>query len=384
MAFGIDDIATGTAVANGLYNLGNNIFGFGNGMSHHDERVAKRLYDYQQNANLQYQKKALEEYTKPYYEWQKKNSAKLDVEGMQAAGINPLMAFGGSGAPAVGDSLQASSPSETLSGLLSASATQEQTEISKRMANAEIMKTTADTAKTISETRSQNTFNKFAHDLYEGQAKTAQGNSILVDTQIKLNKVSTRKLYKEMANIDSLTEQYNAMTDNLRETLNLLKQQGKINDKMLDKIAEETALTHVQMLREQYGLEHIDPATVQQIKAATKYQLMSADALLPTIMWAQFLQSNPNDASDYFKGMVNAQKGQGFINVTQGEQGKISLDIRSGKFGKLFENTWNKATQGFEGPEKYVLGAAACGQMFLQVLIQNVGSVLGQVAGFVK
>lgn len=379
---GIDDVATGAAIAGSVYSLGQNMFGQG-GISHHDERAMKRLYQYQQDQNLAYQKKLLEEYTKPYYEWQKKNDAKLNVEGLKAAGINPLMAYGGSGLPQVGDSLQASPTPETLSGLIGANAAQEQTDISRRMANAEILNTTANTAKTIADTKSVSTFNKFAKDLYQGQAQTAKGNALLIDEQVKLTKSQNKQIYKSMLNLDAQTDQIKAMTDNLKETLNILRQQGVINEKTIDNIASQTALTMVKTLREQFALEHIDPETANQIKANTKYLLMSGDALLPTIYWAQYLQSS-GKASEYFEGLVNQSSGQGWVNVTQGEQGNISLAIRSGNFPKLFKKTWDDATKGLDGPAALAAGAAACGQMITQVVIQNIGTVLGQLAGFVK
>lgn len=346
---------------------------------------SKDLYNYQTQKQYEYLKKQLEEITKPYFEWQKKNSPSLDIAGLKSAGVNPLMAYGQNSLGATpSDSLEPQAPSADLGSILGSFSGQQQADTAQFLAASQAGLNIAETAKTLGETKQIKTFNEFARELYDGQAKTAQNNALNLGADIKLKREQTKEVFSRMQNLDASTSQLNALTANARETLDLLRQQGKINDKQIDLMSKDIALREVQMLREKFGLENIDPATIQQIKAQVSYFMRSGDALLPSIYWAQFLQSHPLQANDYFSGMVNAQSGQGSVQITQGAQGQISLDIRQGNFGKLFQDTWNKATAGREGAEKVALGSVAVGQMIVQVLLYNIQEILGSVAGFIK
>lgn len=346
---------------------------------------SKDLYNYQTQKQYAYLKKQLEEVTKPYFEWQKLNGSKMDIAGLQAAGVNPLMSYGQNSLGATpADTIEPDVPSADLGSILGSFAGQQQADTAQFLAASQAGLNIAQAGKAIADTKQVNTFNRFASQLYDGQAKSAQGNAILLDAQTKLTKEQTKEVYSRMANLDASTQELNALAANARETLNLLRQQGTINDKEIELKSNQVALSMVQFLRENYALNNIDPATVQQIKAQAAYFMRSGDALLPSIYWAQFLQSHPMDAQTYFNGLVNSSQGQGSLSVTNSADAGISYQIRSGQFGGLFKKTWDDATKGLDGPERYAAGAAACGQMAAQVMIFNLQQILGAVAGFVK
>lgn len=367
MALGVDDaLAIAGASTQAVGTIGSL---FGGNYSHHNERAAKRLYDYQQKKQLEYNKKTLEEYTKPYYTWQKMNDAQLEVAGLKRAGINPLSVFGNGGLPQGADSLQASDAPDTVSGLMSAGVNQDTLGLQKMIALADVGKTLAETKNIKAQTKGQQTFNEFARDLYQGQAKSAQGNAILVDEQVKLTRAQAREVYSHTAQMDAETTNIKELTQNIKAQYDLLVQQKKINVKTLKNISADTSLKLARVAREQFGLT-LDHKQLEQMSQAITYMIQQGDALLPSRLFGQYLMSNGEDADAYFRG-------QTALTISNGENGGITAAVRSGQLYDFVVDNVNKATKGKSGLKKGVAGAAAFGQSFLTIMTQNLGSALG-------
>lgn len=375
-----DDIVNSAGnVVSALNGLGMTIASDKNGKT--NVKKSKELFDYQTQKQYEYYGKQLEEYTKPYYEWQKLNDAKLDVQGLRAAGINPLMAYGGSLSPLDAASLTPAAPTADLGSSLSGLAASRQSDVASGLALSESAKNFADAGKSISETKTVDTFNKFAFDLYKGQNAVVNNTALQIDSQTKLNRANVKFAFKQMEGVDAQIRQMNAVCKEISAHIDLMTKQGRLTEKQIDVAASDIALNIAKAAREEFGLK-VDAQSIKTMQAAALLSLRQGDALMPSILFGNYLQSN--GSSDYFHGMVQSQIGAGMVSFNRGLEGDVSTQIRMGNFvgtaKKIYENAVKSS--GVSDPfQQRLIGSAAVATSTARIMFESFTDALGRLSG---
>lgn len=343
---------------------------------------SKELFDYQLKRTLEQNKDIQEQLSKPYYQWQLRNNPRLNVEGLKAAGINPLLAYG-QNAGLSSSSEFAPTEQGDFAGILSQGIAQEQLELTRQSTSADVIKKLAETSNIKQDTRSKETYNSFQRQLLDGEIKTQQGNIYNLQMDAAVKKEQVEQIRSLVTQIDASTDNLQQQTANLAQTLSILRQQERINDATLDNIVADTALKVAQEVRTNFGV-NVDKAQIQQLQGSIRLMALQGNAYYPAQVLAQWLSGNSSLRSQYAESMVKGQIGLGNLQFSQGQQGQLQFNIQSGNFPAIAKDAWNRATEGQTGASKYVFGTLAVGQQAVNILTNNIGSLLGGLSGFVK
>lgn len=358
---------------------------------------------FRKNLDYQYekQKEALETITKPYYEYQLRNNPRLTVEGLKAAGINPLMVYGqnagingstDSVTPDVDADYSGIANSEVQAAMMRTQGISSMADNLKTLA--EVNKIKADTDNVKADTQTKMTYNEFQRQLLAGEVKTQEGNILNIALEGDVKRSIVQKYRAECDALDAQTSNLNAQTKNLSETYNLLLQQGKINEAELERIASETALNQAREMRENFGI-NLDKAQIANLASANALMAAQGNALYPATLLADYLKNSPEGqlhfAGESYKSQLEGFKhnsavnrnlgSQSDLNFSTNENNRLTLQLRQGNtFGYIKENS--RRAQEQDGP---VAGVVAVGQSLIEILNHNVGSMLnGVAAGVVK
>lgn len=368
------------ALANQISTFGMQIASDKNGKT--NVAKSKELFDYQLKRTLEQNKDIQEQLSKPYYQWQLRNNPRLNVEGLKAAGINPLLAYG-QNAGLSSSSEFAPTEQGDFAGILSQGIAQEQLELTRQSTTADVIKKLAETSNIKQDTRSKETYNGFQRQLLDGEIKTQQGNIYNLQMDAAVKKEQVEQIRSLVTQIDASTDNLQQQTSNLAQTLSILRQQERINDATLDNIVADTALKVAQEVRTKFGV-NVDKAQIQQLQGSIRLMALQGNAYYPAQVLAQWLSGDSSLRSQYAESMVKGQIGLGNLQFSQGQQGQLQFNIQSGNFPAIAKDAWNRATEGQTGASKYVFGTLAVGQQAVNILTNNIGSLLGGLSGFVK
>lgn len=367
MAQDIGSIISGGAAA--ASTLANIVDGATGGSTHKQRKMMR----YQHEMN----KKALEEITKPYYEYQLKESPSLQVAGLKKAGINPLSVFGSNAGVPSADNLSAMSAPDAASAM---SAVQQgrQTDLAASLGIAEVMKTLAETNKAKAETIGQNeenkrihTFNQFAEHLYKSEAQSAEGLVTLQTLDMKLKIADEKRIYAAVNNLEADTKNKSQEFKNLCQSFNNLVSQNKLTEAQTNEVIANASLAIARAAREKFGLS-LDKEQLQLFKAQTSLALKEGNILYPTQCLVDFLQNNPNAAREYGKA-------QFWTTFSEGSDGEIHTTIKRGGIPRAYEKRVRSAVGKFKQGDIVdgIIESASITQDAMNWLTESVGGAIG-------
>lgn len=293
---------------------------FPNGYSRPLSKKAQSTFVLYNELAREQEKKNLEEITKPYYNWQKINDARLTIAGLKAAGINPLMAYGGIGQALGADSLFAQSSATDPASIASSGSAITQNQMAAGPLVAQTAKTLAETEsikqnieKTKAETEQQKTFNQFAKDIYRGQRDIQFANLKLTNAQVITERLSAkekiaeiRKLYKECNRIDAEIGNINSQTRVFNQQVELLKTQRKLTEKQIDALESDIALKAAQTARTWFGI-NVDRAQIANFQASARMLLEQGSMLGFANQYNDFVFNSSWRKGKYFESKFQSE-----------------------------------------------------------------------------
>lgn len=361
-------IGGSAAAASSAYNMADSLLG---GSSH----KSRKMLRYQHEMN----KRQIEEITKPYYEWQLKESPRLQVAGLLKAGINPLTQFGTNTSPMGGDSMSSLAPADASSAL-GAQASLKQTDIASSLGMAQVLQTLADTKKTKAETIGQEqenkrlvTFNKFAETLYRSEAQSAEGLVSLQKLDAKLKVADEKRIYAAVNNLEADTKNKAQQFKNMCQELKNLITDNSLKQSQVEQIEQDIALTIARTAREKYGL-NLDKQQLGLLRAQTSLAIKQGNILYPQECLVDFLQSDPNRARDYGKAQYN-------VTFSEGADAEIHSTIRLGGVPRVYEKRVRGVVDKFKQGEIVdgIIEAASISQDAINWITDSAGAVIGSL-----
>lgn len=313
------------------------------------ERYNQWYYENIYKPSAQWQ---LENITKPYYGFQQDKqiemigrSLKANMDALRANGINPLMLNGGMELPAsVGgseDSLYQAPANADIGSVMSGLGSLNSSNAAQGLMFSQMAKNFADTRKTTAETDAQVTFNEFARQLYAGNAKTAEGNAILIGADVDWKRADIQRVMASANEADAHVKQYITQIDEMREHIRLMQSQGKLNEQTLDKITSEIALNAADKLYKEMGVK-LQQKQIEELDAQIKFMLRQGATFAPAEYIQELLLNGDKTVqrgivAPFRYNFYQSMQGQWNYAVTTGNVGmigKLSSGQMSSQFGR--------------------------------------------------
>lgn len=302
--------------------------------SHKEDKYTKRYNQwYYENITKPYAEWQLENITKPFYGYQQDKqiemiprSLKANMDALKANGINPLMLNGGLELPASAggteDSLYSSPAAPDIGSIMSGYGAMRSGDAASNLMLSQMAKNYADTEKVKSETKAQNSFNEFARELYQGNAKTAQGNALNVVADTSWKKADIKRIYSSANELDEHAKTYQTSIEEMREHITLMQSQGKLNNEMAKEIPSRIALNIAESLYSQFKLK-IGTAEIRELEARADLALRQGSTYAPYEYIEALLRDGNRDIQNGILGEYKA-------NFYRGEDAEWHYGIDTG------------------------------------------------------